>query len=286
MKPNPWKWDEGLNAYALTCDSTADFLSADEYAYGQDHRERHSRTGSFEFTCTHGYDDAVKLLGDGWPEGAQQASKLQAKLAYAMAAADTTSERFHTTWDVCGEEPDIGRYLTGEPENMMDYRLEEVPAFGRVASIVVNGAVSAGIDESHLREIAVMLAALVDSIENTGIRCEMVVRYREGRVCEHRSKDCELEHWIKRASQPLDLPKVAAACHPSAFRRIVFRWFECLRGIDGAYGRPSTSQRPFEPGSVAVDMSELKRFVGDEAAILKWIEEQRTRLIAGEGIPA
>lgn len=281
MKPNPWTWDKGLNAYALTCDSTADFLSADDYSYGPNHQERQSKSGSFDFTCTHSYDEAVKLLGDGWPEGAQLASKLQAKLAYAMAAADTVSERFHTTWDVSGEEPDIGRHLTGEPENMMDYRMEEVPAFGRVASVVVNGAVSCGVDEKHLREIAVMLAALVDSIENTGIRCEMVVRYRFSEVCEHGSKSCELEHWVKRASQPLDLPKVAAACHPSAFRRIAFRWVECLSGINGSYGMPGTSRRAFEPGSVAVDMSELKRFVGDEAAILKWIEAQRTRLMEG-----
>lgn len=281
MKPNPWKWDAALDAYALSCDSTADFLSADGYAYGPNHTERQSRSGSFDFTCTETYDEAVKLLGDGWPEGAKLASKLQAKLAYAMAAADTVSERFHTTWDVAGEEPDIGRYLAGEPENMMDYRLEEVPAFGRVASVVVNGAVSCGVDEKHLREIAVMLAALVDSIENTGIRCEMVVRYRFGRVCEHGDKSCELEHWVKKASQPLDLPKVAAACHPSAFRRIAFRWAECLTGLAGNYGMPSTSQRHFEPGSVAVDMSELKRFVGDEAAILRWIEAQRTRLMEG-----
>lgn len=281
MKPNPWKWDAALDAYALSCDSTADFLSADEYKHGSDHRERQSRTGDFSFTCTHSYDEAVKLLGDGWPEGAEQASKLQAKLAYAMAAADTVSERFHTTWDVSGEEPDIGRYLAGEPENMMDYRLEEVPAFGRVASVVVNGCVSGGVDEKHLREIAVMLAALVDSIENTGIRCEMVIRYRHGMVCEGGIKDCELEHWIKKASQPLDLPKVAAACHPSAFRRIAFRWIECLTGIDSGYGSVRTSKRPFEPGSVAVNMSELKRFVGNEDAILKWIEEQRTRLMEG-----
>ena len=281
MKPNPWKWDEGLNAYALTCDSTADFLSADEYGYGPGHSERQSKTGSLDFTRTHNYDEAVKLLGEGWPERANLASQLQAKLSYAMAAADTVSERFHATWDVAGEEPDIGRYLTGEPENMMDYRLEEVPSFGRVASVVVDGCVSGGIDEKHLREIAVMLAALVDSIENTGIRCEMVIRYRHGRVCEGGSKACELEHWVKKASQPLDLPKVAAACHPSAFRRIAFRWIECLTEIDSGYGVPLTSKRKHEPGSVAVDMSELVSHVGNEDAILKWIEEQRTRLMEG-----
>lgn len=280
MKPNPWKWDAALDAYAISCDSTADFLSAGEYEYGT-HSQRQSKTGSLEFTRTNGYDEAEKLVREGWPEGAKLASQLQAKLSYAMAAADTVSERFHTTWDVAGEEPDIGRYLAGEPENMMDYRLEEVPAFGRVASVVVNGCVSGGIDEKHLREIAVMLAALVDSIENTGIRCEMVVRYRFGRVCEHGDKSCELEHWVKKASQPLDLPKVAAACHPSAFRRIAFRWVECLSGINGLYGMPSTSKRNHEPGSVAVDMSELVSHVGNEEAIIKWIEEQRTRLMEG-----
>lgn len=281
MKPNPWTWDAGLEAYALTCDSTADFLSADEHRYGERHHQRQSRTGSLTFTRTNGYDEAEKLVREGWPEGAELASKLQAKLCYAMAAADTVSERFHTTWDVAGEEPDIGRYLAGEPENMMDYRLEEVPAFGRVASVVVNGCVSGDIDEKHLREIAVMLAALVDSIENTGIRCEMVIRYRHGMVCEGGSKACELEHWVKKASQPLDLPRVAAACHPSAFRRVAFRWIECLTGIDSGYGMPRTSKRKHEPGSVAVDMSELVSHVGNEDAILKWIEAQRTRIMEG-----
>lgn len=279
MKPSPWKWDAGLNAYSLSLDSTADYLSAGEFKRGEDHQEKCSETGSFDFTETNSYGAAERLLRDGWPEGAEQASKLVAKLAFAVAEANV-AERHVTYYDVAGEEADVGRYLAGEPENMLDFRMEEVPAFGRVAQVVFDGCVSGGVDAKRLMQAAVIVSALIDSIELAGVRCEFVVRYRHCGVCEDGRKDCELEHIVKKANQPLDLPKVVAAMHPSAFRRIAFRWIECLNGIDGGYGSVGTSKRNAEKGSVALQMNGLTPLLGDEAAIEKWMNYQRERLLA------
>jgi hypothetical protein len=282
MKPSPWKWDKALDAYSLSCDSTAEYLSACEYAYGKAHHCRQSETGDYEFCETNGYGAAERLLRDGWPEGAEQAAKMQARLVFAVAEANV-AERHVTYYDVAGEEPDVGRYLAGEPENMLDFRLEDVPAFGRVAQVVFDGCVSAGVKAKHLMQAAVIVGALIDSLELSGIRCEFVVRYRHRTVCNNDAGSivaCELEHWVKRANHPLDLAKVVAAMHPSAFRRVAFRWIECLNGINGGYGSVDTSKRKVEPGSVAIEMAGLTPLLGDEQKIDAWMTAQRERLLA------
>jgi hypothetical protein len=166
---------------------------------------------------------------------------------------------------------------------MLDFRMEDVPAFGRVAQVVFDGCVSAGVKARHLMQAAVIVGALIDSLELAGVRCEFVVRYRHSSVCKDdagRRVDCELEHWVKRANHPLDLAKVVAAMHPSSFRRVAFRWIECLNGIDGGYGSVDTSKRNAETGSVAIRMAELTPLLGNEKAINAWMTAQRERLLA------
>lgn len=276
----PWVWDERLKAASLVFDSTAAFLDFQKAPYGSGHHQRASETGSRSFSCTDSLAHAEQLVRDGWSEGAERARAMSARFTSSTAEA-ATAERQATVFDETGEEPDIDRYLDGEAECMMDYTTEHVPAAGRVVTLAFDGWVAARVDEADIQKAATMIASLVDVLEASDIRCEFVCRYRgrEVWVDGNKDRDVELEHRVKAAHQPLDLPKLVAAMHPSSFRRIVFRWLECLPGIDDGYGFPSKSQRHTEGTTVPFSMSELSG--KSDAEVAEWLEGWRTKLMHG-----
>ncbi len=279
MKPTlgPWKWDAGLAAYAIACETTADFLRAADWKRGEN-ATTNSETGDPKTRLTATYREAVDLMANGWPEGAADARKLSARLMSGLSETLST-ERHAAHWNVAGDEPDIDRVLTGEPENMLEFRPEPVPSFGRVAALIVDGSVSIGVTAASLVRIAVLLGALVDALEANGVRVEVEIRYRSEDVAKvgGRKIDTELSHVLKRAEQPLDLARVVAGFHPSAFRRVAFRWFECLGNTGSGYGHTAKSRRPLPVGGVALSLPELTGLT-TEAEQLEWITKKTAEM--------
>ena len=282
MKPTlvgPWKWDSALSAYAIACETTADFLRAAEWPRGEN-ATTNSETGDPKTRLTATYHEAVDLMANGWPEGAEQARQLSARLMASLSETLST-ERHAAHWDVSGDEPDIDRVLTGEPENMLEFRPEPVPSAGRVAALIVDGSVSIGVAAASLVRIAVLLGALVDALEANGVRVEVEIRYRSEDVAKvgGREIDAELSHVLKRAEQPLDLARVVAGFHPSAFRRVAFRWIECLGNNSDGYGHCDASRRPLPIGGVALSLPELTGLY-TEAEQLAWISRKTAEMTA------
>ena len=137
------QWRDDIGAFYVHCESTAEFLSADKYPRGEG-AFNESESGSYDFTGTKTYSAAERLLTEGWKEGAEKAKAIASRIAPHIAEA-TVAERHDTDWDVAGDEPDVGRFLEGVPENMVQFVVKNVPAAGRVASIIIHGSISAGI---------------------------------------------------------------------------------------------------------------------------------------------
>ena len=212
----------------IECDGLAAFLSpGPRMAPERDSSE----SGTLEFTGTRSYTEAVQIMRDGWPAGAEQARALSAQLA-AETADSMTTERPTPVWDVCGDDADVSRYLEGEPENMVAWMPEAVPAAGRVVRVVLDAGVNCTVKEEHLQAAGVMTAAAVDVLEARGVRCEVWVSY----PAAFDSCTVEVRHRLKAAEEPLDLARVVAGMHPSGWRRIGFRWFETRPECPGNYG--------------------------------------------------
>lgn len=255
----------------IQCDGLAAFLAPGPR---QAPERRSSEDGTLEFTGTRSYAAAEALLRDGWPAGAEQARALSASLTAETAEA-MTAERPAPVWGVAGDDADVGRFLSGEPENMMTWEPEHVPAAGRVVRLLLGGRVACHVGEQDLQRAAVLMAAAADVLEARGVRVEVVVSY----ALAWGGKTLEIRHRLKAAEEPLDLPRIVAGMHPSAFRRIAFRHAETIADLPGSYGYGGTVS--VADGDVLLDANQLSAIRPEDRAT--WLRQQAEAVL---GIPA
>lgn len=162
-----------------------------------------------------GWEGALRLARDGWPEGVRLVEMAAAEV---QANARTSTLRY----DVAGEFPDVARYAAGDPFNMISRRQQKMNH--PVVHIIVNPNCSAAVGAEKFAQYGGALAALVDQIENTRRRVELDVLA----VNSHQGRGRSRVGWkVKRASDALDLGAVAfSIAHPAAFRRLVFALWE------------------------------------------------------------
>src|ERR1035441_2105843 len=155
-----------------TCRCT--YFSLDEYA------DAAKRRGSF----TVGGWSSAWGESDRWRGGVTPAEGLE--LAYtgmsdeldevldvAESAVDLCErehevETFQPVWDVTGSEVDIARYLTGEPENMIEYPTMKVSKVGRVITLCASFAYSASIDANSIKRRGQVITALALALDRLG----------------------------------------------------------------------------------------------------------------------
>lgn len=116
--------------------------------------------------------EAIDLARTGLPrEG------IKALGAAATKVEETERElmipRFHPFYAVDGADVDVARYLSGEPENMIGYYLDDAPGIRRVATLVVSIAYSAAISTKTITQRGHAIMALLEAIERTGIQTEI-----------------------------------------------------------------------------------------------------------------
>lgn len=194
-----------------------------------------SRDGSEDFTKTPSYESALELARSGWIDGANKSKTIAEPL---FTRISSLIERPSVIYDVQGTQIDIGRYLDNEPECWQEWEHPIVKQEGtRIVRLVFNGFVSCGIPNSTIESVGATLTALVELLEYSGCRVEIVYDLFFSR------SNTEAHVKIKAADQPLDVPRLAFVFgHPSAFRRIGFSFLEQMpnerRELDTHYGYP------------------------------------------------
>ena len=261
-----------MNRITVECDGLTAFLSPGPRK--ADISYRSSEDGTVTFTGTASYAETVALLRAGWPAGAEQARALSAQLSADTSDA-MTAERPAPIWDVAGDDADVSRYLSGEPENMVAWMPEVVPAAGRVVRLLLGGRVAFHVTEEMMKAAAVMVAAAADALEARGVRVEVVVAY----AMQWQKTHLEIRHRLKAAEEALDLPRVVAGMHPSAFRRVCFRWMETHADLPGTYGEGG--KVTVAEGDVILDINRLG--VINPADRPAWLRKQAEAVL---GIPA
>lgn len=156
------------------------------------------------------FEEVCDVARHGWPEGAAMVAKLARGIAVRLPQ-EQASTPYH---DVAGSYVDIGRYVSGEPECMVDFR-PEIRA-QRVVKIGFNVSVHGGTATEAMMERGAAVAVLVDRLEAAGVRVE-VMAYGQG------APVWTMEVCVKPADAPLDMDRVAFALgHPGFFRRLFF----------------------------------------------------------------
>jgi hypothetical protein len=205
-------------------------------------RQSRGNPPSNDWDYSAGWEGTVDLAGRGWPEGLASVEAIRANVS-AVVARELT--RAAWTFDVAGAVPDVARYLAGEPENMLTPCEETAPA--RIVRLVVHMGASASITAAAMYKRGAAALALVDAIENTGARVEIVVAScHESRASGNRRA---LVVTVKRAEDHTEPDRLAfALAHPATLRRLWFAYAENTYTPDqraeygvgnGSYGTPS-----------------------------------------------
>jgi hypothetical protein len=222
-------------------------------------RERYTRMSGDErlaFTKTRSWEDAATLALEGWKEGREMVGKITKDVEGHMDVLKPVN-----VWDVTGDFVDVGAFVTGEPECMI--RWEEEPARKRVARIMLNMSVSAGVSTETLSWRGATVLALIDKLEGEGVRCEVDL----GWCCKSHGKTAPNYTVIinvKKAEEPLHMDRMAFhLVHPSSVRRLMFSYAECASDADviehgfhddSGYGMPVSNIQPYLPPGEKYDL--------------------------------
>ena len=195
------------------------------------------------WTWTDSYRQAMTLAGKGWREGAEKLRQTEKLVAGRIPQGTDIIPQY----DVAGDEADVGRYLEGDPENMVAYELQ--PARKPVVKFVVSFSISSRVKADSIFNRGAAIAAAIDALESSGLRCEVwAARDTKGRG--GRPVGLNIRVRIKGADESLDTDRLAfALCHPSNLRRLSMRinevygqeYFERLGGH--GYGYPVDPKR-------------------------------------------
>lgn len=198
--------------------------------------------------------EAINQGEYGWVNGLNRIKALYSDLKPVVCEL---ADRHIMRYAESGDEADIGRFVSNEPECMVDFDVIQVPATGRIVKLVavINQSAGMNADQVFLRGAASV--ALADLIERSGLRSE-IWAVCPGNVSDGKNWGADFRILLKAADQPLEMDRMAFwLASPSTFRRLFFRAFEQLpldvfkKYVGRSYQRPKNPKR--EAGTILVD---------------------------------
>ena len=185
-----------------------------------------------------GWTGAIELAREGWPEGRKRVAEVADKMREEVLQDSRELEAPAFVHGVAGAYVDVPAYLAHDPECMVAWVpvAQERP----IVRLYVSIGGSAGIDSGAFKRRGAAAAALVDLLEMTGRRCEVI-------ACADTRQGPGIRLVVKRPEHPLDMDSVAFwLAHPAAFRRMFFAMMEHMSAEDrgkagvprGSYGSP------------------------------------------------
>lgn len=254
-----------------------EFVSLSEYAKyaalapANDDSCAHRSGERFEWTHGVTLEEAVQMAEHGWAEGAVKAKTLLDKMPPPLLENVMTG----TVHDVVGSYVDVGEYVMGTPECMVNFCEDKRTA--RFARIVVAGCYAGGVTGQTIINRGVAIAAIVDALEANGVRCDIDMVTRQNKHGRDVWETCVS---LKRATDPLNLDTlVFAIAHPACFRRIGFAVCEretpAMRKMhsfmhSGSYG--SVQTLPPDPSAIIFQVPYFSEDWSAETASRKVME--------------
>lgn len=187
-----------------------------------------------------GWQGALTMAREGWPEGAAAAQKYTDAL-FAKLVSRVPKPTMQ--WGQVGLDWDIGRVMNGDPDHWWHHAPSKRATDKKgkkFARVVVNVSAVWFITAETLIARGAVVAALVELLEYAGHRVEVVIA-----SCTESGKRYTCEAVVKPFDHPLDMRRVAyTVAHPSVLRRLVFALKEnCPEysdlGVPYGYGRPT-----------------------------------------------
>ena len=219
-----------------------------------------SVSGGYGFTQTHSYEEAIKLLKDGWRSMAQDITKKLNVIKNQIVEAHVQK----VFYDVVGFQASVPRYLQGIPTSMVNKKL--VPVKQRAITLDKDISYNGGIKTEQIVEASIQTLQLIKKIEAQGIRVNLNLIW--GDISGNTTEVVKIR--LKSANERLNISKLAfPLVHPSMLRRLLFRYLEVSPTVTNKY-----TQRYGKP----LDGSQLKQYCKDEYILPRLFDGDITKL--------
>lgn len=201
--------------------------------------EKHSSVdGSYHFTKTKDFSEAVELFKNGWSD---MATKLVQKLKIIESKTEPTMKPKNTL-GVAGYQAIVPLYLKGIPNNMVTKKM--IPIKQKVITLNKSIDYNSGVSTNQIIEESIKAMQIIKKLETQGYRCNLNLVL--GTTAGYPSKQFIVKVRIKSANEKLNVSKLAfPLVHPSMLRRLFFRFIEVYphvtKSFVSGYGVPATS---------------------------------------------
>lgn len=201
------------------------------------------------FRGTKSMDEAVKIVEQGWRDGAKQASKLLDRIR-----ATHPLMKKPIKYGIAGTHPNVPRAIAGAVMNMF---LPDNKKASRRTVITLLSDMSANCShhKDELINRAAVVAALIDQIEASGYACD-VICYS---YTMSGSTEALTAVLVKNSNQPVDIARLAFGVgHPSMLRRFAFAdWCAepLVRGLGSGLGHVRNLDRSKLTGKNIFDIA-------------------------------
>lgn len=174
-----------------------------------------------------GFAGSLRLAAEGYHEPLERVERLATHVE-SKIDLDLFQTEFEARHDVCGSEVDISRFLSGEPECMVESVPLKISKRGRAVRLLVSVTQSAGTDSEKVERRGAAIVALADLLARAQHPVEVWVQNPSVTGNQHLGTPDIVENvCIQRADEPLDVGRLLfVIAHPAAFRRLFFKSME------------------------------------------------------------
>lgn len=191
--------------------------------------------------------ETLNFARKGWNSQLDSALEL-AESAVTLAEKEHMVDSFNQpVWDVTGAQVDVGAYLAGTPECMIDYPLTETSKVGRVITLCASVSYSGSIAASTIQRRGRVMVALAYALARLGHNTELWADFSGSNFS---GEICRMRVLVKGADDELDPSRVMFAyAHPAMLRRLGF-------SVTGKWGKKRHSPTVTSPVPPAEDLPE------------------------------
>lgn len=192
-----------------------------------------SETGSYGFTQTSSFEEALDLIKFGYHEDFEKLVQLKLKLEKYIKMSKKRNKQFN---DYIGFAPDVKAYLEGNPLSMLNKKSEA----RKKVNVYMNTSFYGNTSKEAIFNRGAIVLSMVEILENMGFSVDL-------HLFEMSTVDTMMhfrDFVLKSENERMNIQKLYfPLCHPSWIRRLNFRLIEVTPDITSSwsngYGRPS-----------------------------------------------
>jgi hypothetical protein len=188
--------------------------------------ENSSEKGSYDFTGTHSYKEAIELMKNGYNEPLEKIKKGVAKNLKNVSMQKTSVKN-----DIVGYAPCVPNAILGIPQSMINK--EVIAKKSKIVTIVYDVSGACSLEKDEFIDAGIAVLTIINTLEASGYRVSLKVAFDNSSGNSQKVfSTVNLKDW----RQPLDLKKMTfPLCHPSMLRRIAFKWLETFPKLTDDY---------------------------------------------------